>query len=185
MSASCYIALHASKTSGSSQQQQDSRSSHQAVNGYVRQAYSALYEWHARYTLSASAFDKVGAAKVLQTLRSFAHKEGVEQHIVFGTEVISVLEQPDGRCVCRQAYMGPGTLGSPPDLQLVCWHRFRLVCKDKASGTESAVTADAVLMCTGILGEDRQICLLASETCQPACLQYPTFFTDSLCVCIP
>ena len=63
------------------------------------QAYAALYEWHAGYKLSASAFDKVGAAKVLQTLQSFARKEGLEEHIAFGTEVVSVRQQPDGRCV--------------------------------------------------------------------------------------
>lgn len=35
-----------------------------------------------------------------------------------------------------------------------CWRRFRLVCKDMMTGKERALTADAVLVCTGILGED-------------------------------
>ena len=109
---SCYIALHA-YVNQVLLPQNEYRLLHPspaARRGCVRQAYAALYEWHASYKLSASAFDKVGAAKVLQTLRSFARKEGVEEHIIFGTEVVTVREQPDGRCVrrhfCNQVCQG-------------------------------------------------------------------------------
>ena len=134
----------------------------------MRQAYAALYEWHAGYKLSASAFDKVGAAKVLQTLQRFARKEGVEQHIIFGTEAVSVREQPDGRCVRRHPF-NQACQGVLP--HKVCWHRFRLVCKDVTTGKEDAMTADAVLVCTGVLGENMLVACLA---CQAASLQPPS-----------
>ena len=100
LSASCYIALHAYVRTGAQSRLQAAA----PILGKMwlwGQAYAALYEWHANYKLSASAFDKVGASKVLQTLRSFARKEGVEDNVVFGTEVVSVREQPDRRCVRR------------------------------------------------------------------------------------
>ena len=62
------------------------------------QAYAALYQWHERYPLSNGPFGKVGARAVLDTLRDFAVKEGVDRHIDFDTEVVTVRELPSGRC---------------------------------------------------------------------------------------
>ena len=64
----------------------------------LRQAYAALYQWHAGYRLDSSLFGKVGAGKVLQTLHNFAKKESVGGCIRLGTEVTSVRDLTDSRC---------------------------------------------------------------------------------------
>ena len=64
------------------------------------------------------------------------------------------------------------------------------MCKDMTTGKKSTLTADAVLVCTGILGEDRQTSLLVVlaylPACLPACLpaKPPRSHAHFLCVCV-
>ena len=64
----------------------------------LRQAYAALYQWHAGYRLDSSPCGKVGAGKVLQTLQSFAKMESIGGCIRLGIEVTTVRELTDSRC---------------------------------------------------------------------------------------
>ena len=116
------------------------------------QAFEAMYRWHERYPLGSNPLAKLSAPVVLQKLRQFAVDFHIYEATFFSSEIISTTfeEHED-----RQALFYTLQLLDQPALQLkwpCCSYRYIAQYRDLVNGEVKSITAQFVMVTTGILG---------------------------------
>ena len=115
---------------------------HTLANAYSHlQAFEPNYRWDDAYRLNADPLTKNSAGDVLSTLDRFAADHGVDKRVWFRTECVTVTR------------VGPAGEAAAAAAAAKGQHRFRVVCRDLATGRERVLLANFLCVTCGILGE--------------------------------